>query len=52
MFVYVQVHVCSHTSENQRTTSYIILQELSTLVFEAGFLTGLELEKLATVAGP
>lgn len=24
----------------------------STLVFEAGFLTGLELEKLATVAGP
>ena len=45
MFMDVQVHVCSCTCEMKRRISAVFLQELSTLIFETGSLTGLELEK-------
>lgn len=38
--VFVHVHICVHTYGGWRSTSGVILQELSTLFFEMGSLTG------------
>lgn len=38
--VFVHVHICVHACGGRRSTSGVILQELPTLVFEMGSLTG------------
>lgn len=45
--VYRHGHVCTHTCRSQRTTLGTLPPEPSTLCFETGYLSGLELDKKA-----